>query len=216
MNPQYGETLNTEFEPPKLFDNVGHYCSLETALKILQSGEIRFSPMAEMNDPWESDVRDVYIFAPRTDEEAATLPAAMKLRDSIKRHLKLLCCCCSWRQPKHPDHEGRPWHAEGRFVHPKGCFTSNKLDPRFINQQSNLSVQHNFCWQRMRMWDQYGEKRTGACLLFDRNDLAKIIHEKFPYSTRGQVFYTTPAQRVSAAEAYVFDPDNPKKQIPMN
>jgi hypothetical protein len=40
------------------------------------------------------------------------------------------------------------------------------------------------CWARPRMWDRYGDRHRGACLVFDRGKLRMAFHEQMPTPTR--------------------------------
>lgn len=39
------------------------------------------------------------------------------------------------------------------------------------------------CWARPRMWDQYGDRHRGACLVFDRGKLHRAFREQMPPET---------------------------------
>ena len=40
------------------------------------------------------------------------------------------------------------------------------------------------CWARPRMWEQYGDHRRGACLVFDQGKLRNTIHAQMPQQER--------------------------------
>ena len=86
-------------------DLVGHYCSIESALKILSSGKVRFSPMSHMNDPWESVKRQFVFF----ERSIPSPPPVEALANALNTHLKFFCASHNWQQSDCSPHITDPW-----------------------------------------------------------------------------------------------------------
>lgn len=190
----------------KFCKSVGHYCSLDSALKILEARSIRFSPLSNMNDPWESRKRRFGTLKPTCTEQEKMACAVDSLADAVNLNIKLFCGTHNWCQPEFEHHILNPWQAPGAYDDPVGSFSTKDFDSRHFNQPTKFNPTDALCWARMRMWDHYGHQRQGACLVFDRDELAKSVHDSFPLSCSGHVFYTSGSQRLTTRHSRVFQP----------
>lgn len=57
------------------------------------------------------------------------------------------------------------------------------LDSPEVESEIGLEI-HSRGFARPRMWDQYGAKHTGVCLVFLREHLNKLVEEQFPQGLR--------------------------------
>jgi hypothetical protein len=59
----------------------------------------------------------------------------------------------------------------------------------------------DYCWSRPRMWEQYGDKHHGACLLFDRTRLERAICTQRP-DERTRYFRNVDYEREASVEVF--------------
>ena len=160
---------------------IGHYTSIESMLTVLSAGTFKFSPLNEMNDPWENQPREFFRFARDEGNKDNTLPVENNLKFDLHNHVKLFCATHSLSPPKvatqlHPE---VPW------------LTSDQHVDLCVNDdvgQMEMGACHA-CFERLRMWEQYGDRRRGACLLIDRVRLRKQIEENYKRNVSGFVAY---------------------------
>lgn len=128
---------------------VYHYTKARTAAKILNSGRLRMSPFAKMNDPREN--KD-WVFNVHTQRPQGFAGIPFAVTDDIMRKrataiAKDRCKLASF--------------AEDNEAAVPGGIGNNTIYAR------------GFC--RARMWSQYGDEYAGVCLLFDRHKLHQAI-----------------------------------------
>ena len=134
-----------------------------------------------MNDPWENQPREFFRFARDEGNKDNTLPVENNLKFDLHNHVKLFCATHSLSPPPvatqlHPD---TPW------------LTSDQHVDLCVNDdvgQMEMGACHA-CFERLRMWEQYGDRRRGACLLIDRLRLRKQIEENYKRNVSGFVAY---------------------------
>lgn len=151
--------INTE-------DIICHYTSLDSAASIIESGEFRFSNVAKSIDLSE---KALYQFnfgeTSHSRDNVLTRHEHPELLDSIRRELI--------------------------------CYTKNAQIACFCqNQYYNLGDKdHPFneirkkCYMNPRMWEQYGDKYFGACLLFSKKQLEEALRKSKAVFSHGVVKY---------------------------
>ena len=151
--------INTE-------DIICHYTSLDSAASIIESGEFRFSNVAKSIDLSE---KALYQFnfgeTSHSRDNDLTRHEHPELLDSIRRGLI--------------------------------CYTKNAQIACFCqNQYYNLGDKdHPFnvirkkCYMNPRMWEQYGDKYFGACLLFSKKQLEEALRKSKAVFSHGVVKY---------------------------
>lgn len=155
---------------------VGHYTVLETLLIILSTGKLKFSPMKEMNDPWEKEPRAVFKGESSSPQQWSGYP----LRTALLNHVKLFCTTHS-----------QPLHSQDQQFPPKFDYltSDNDFSQAVNGELVEAGGSPRECHSRLRMWEQYGGQRKGACLLFDRHQLREQIHKEFKRNVTGFVEY---------------------------
>jgi hypothetical protein len=116
---------------------------------ILQSGEMKLSLLKDSNDPWEYKFRPFDMTGWSLPTDASQL--FVDINTIIDRVLRNEC----------------------RFM----CFCSNSRP--IIVLQNGEEVEDLYAipegWNRSRMWNQYGDKHSGACLVLSRSALEVCI-----------------------------------------
>ena len=146
----------------KTDDALGHYTSLESAFKILQSHSFRFSFVSEALDPSERALGHFYFGeSSNSRENVKTRHSVPEAIDALQTTLKQysdnsqIACFCQGLFKKYP------WHTD--------CIKT--------------------CFANYHMWEQYGFKFFGVCLLFSKAELINsLIKSKVVYKT-GSVEY---------------------------
>ena len=125
--------------------------------------------------------QESFWFARDEGNKDNTLPVENNLKFDLHNHVKLFCATHSLSPPKvatqlHPE---VPW------------LTSDQHVDLCVNDdvgQMEMGACHA-CFERLRMWEQYGDRRRGACLLIDRVRLRKQIEENYKRNVSGFVAY---------------------------
>jgi hypothetical protein len=122
-----------------------HYTKLETAIKILDSGNLRAGKFSNSNDPME----DISITSFSSEEITKDTYEEIekKLNEGIKNAVNFLS------------------FSEGNF-HLESLFDS--YNP-FVLEENRPGYFYP------RMWGQYGDQHKGACLIFDKDSLLNSI-----------------------------------------
>ena len=156
---------------------VGHYTTLETLLLILSTGKIKFAPMKEMNDPWEKEARAFFTFNGGNLHQQPW--SGNTLREAMLHHIKVFCTTHSLSRPtpSMQSHRNTPYLTQDAEV------------TQAVNEDLAHNNSDHCCYERLRMWTQYGGQRKGACLLFNRDLLRKQIHSVFKRNVTGFVGY---------------------------
>lgn len=130
-------------------DFLYHYCSLNTAKKILYTGKIRLSPRTESTDPVESTKPFIHsggVFQP--DNEEIDVKDLIKTQNIIQRQVE------NTKQL---------------------CFCMNNKD--LFKKDSNLQDEEFYGCLKPRMWDQYSDKYKGVCLVFSLSALLEQVND---------------------------------------
>ena len=133
-----------------------HYTSADTAEKILSSGELWLAPFTSTNDPRENAQWHVDFTWPvdggRPPERLLNLSGEVCARvdETLDRHFRQGAVLSCFCLDRQPYEDS----AAGTFFH-RG-------------------------WARARMWEQYGEKHHGACLVFDHHEFLELVDTHRP------------------------------------
>lgn len=128
---------------------VYHYTRSTTLRRILQSRQIRFSPFSSLNDPRETKDWMLNFHSSAADLERADMGLQKRLNEHLKHEWRLACFSTD------------PIEA---------CSTRMRENQGFDVIEAMYERGHS----RPRMWDQYGQRYQGACLVFDR----KLLDEQ--------------------------------------
>ena len=151
-------------------DVIFHYTNADTLKKILKSGNIRLSPLSRTNDPLERREWAPYVLLPMLEDgaDSSTLSLVDEQIDVIREvtdhHLRRGARLACFCQDREPSDDSLPFSHFHRG------------------------------WARARMWDQYGDEHSGACVVFRKNDLAYVVgegrtHEEGDVYVWGNVIY---------------------------
>jgi hypothetical protein len=130
-------------------EHLYHYTNIESLRLILDSGTIRLGPLSATNDPCEYNewIAGLFFSSAHVDAPMAPSDEIEKAKEDIDRLLRRNVCV--------------------------GCFTLDR-NPRREAEQDSLFHRG---WARARMWDQYAQRQTGACLVFNQNALIGCVEE---------------------------------------
>lgn len=137
-----------------------HYTSVESAAGIALTRSLALSPLTPMNDPRESQVRQVATMKVVRKGTAGVTP---REREAFETEL---------------------WTRRRRVR--LGCFTEDRIEgrPGHAEREDLRGYAHS------RMWTQYAAGQTGVCLVLDRSQLLEAAHLAFGRRlTHGPVGY---------------------------
>ncbi|MEL0652789.1 DUF2971 domain-containing protein [Algibacter sp. TI.3.09] len=129
-----------------------HFTKTQTAYEyILHTNKLKFSGGKMSNDPIENNVNLNLgkSFFGYKDTKRADNEISDKASDYIKEKIKNL---------------------------KQVCFCKNNKDPKFAREMVVPDEYYGFL--KPRMWDQYGDKYNGVCLVFDKSKLKKNNYKK--------------------------------------
>ena len=134
-------------------DVIFHYTSADTLKEILRSGNIRLSPLSQTNDPLERRERSPMVIVP-----APTGELDPEVQIEVAERLEEIANAT--------DHHLR----RGARI---ACFCEDQEPTADFLPGSHF----HRGWARARMWDQYGHRHSGACLVFKKFDLVSAIDD---------------------------------------
>ena len=133
-----------------------HYTSPSTLKAILANGTLRLGPYADTNDPRETK-EWVPLFTMRdgpTRPDERYLTRALEASEAAAR-------------------------ATDRYLRQGARVACFSLDRERSDGATEGTLFHRG-WARARMWEQYADQHTGACLVFDRSRLVRLVDEHRP------------------------------------
>ena len=158
---------------------VYHYTTAPTLAKILSKGQLRFSRFEDVNDPRESkDWEFSYC--------AATVSLATFEPESIQSKLNQLL--------------KRSWRIGCFVIDPYEALATKERDDRGEDISGAMYERGH---SRPRMWELYGDKYSGACLIFDKAHLDADIRS----FAKGAVFANNVAYCNPTSVANLRQPD---------
>ena len=134
-----------------------HYTTATTLAKILDSGALRMDPYSRTNDPREQKEWVPLFTMPPGPERPPEKYLATSADDARAAELAT----------------DRYLRRGARLA----CFT---LD-RQRAQNATAGTLFHRGWARARMWEQYSGRHTGACLVFERSELVRLVDEHLPH-----------------------------------
>jgi hypothetical protein len=169
-----------------------HYTAWETASQhIIPTRKMRLSPYSRMNDPMEAlspSIGAAVGYAPgHTDAEGRIAATHGETQDAMGRM---------------------------RAISKLLCLTT---DAEWATQANDIERRFAMGWARPRMWHQYAQNHTGACLIFEREAFEPLVVEQLrrrsPNSTAGAVTYTRTGIAGTAAPIIVLNRDSESADV---
>jgi hypothetical protein len=136
-------------QEPSLEQHLYHYTSVDALQRILDGSSIRLGSLAKTNDPCEYNewIADLFFSSGHEGPPDAPSDEVEQAMEDIDRLLRRNVCV--------------------------GCFTLDR-EPR---REAGAEDLFHLGWARARMWDQYAQKNTGACLVFDQSTLVGCVED---------------------------------------
>ena len=134
-----------------------HYTNASTLAKILENRTIRLGPYSQTNDPRETKEWVPLFTMPPGPGRPAERYLANSVEDSLAAQLAT----------------DRYLRRGARLA----CFT---LDRKRADNATEGTLFHRG-WARARMWEQYSEEHAGACLVFGRGELVRLVDGHRPH-----------------------------------
>ena len=131
-----------------------HYTPLATLDAIARSESLRLGPLHKTNDPRESEPWDLQVFYTQTFAMRGAVTDLTTRANNYRRHTKLIC-----------------------FGSDEDAEPHDERMERFFNPQRRRG------YLRPRMWAQYADSGTGACLILDRQAVDRQLGDALKSST---------------------------------
>ena len=139
-----------------------HYTSFDTMIKILFSDSLLFSPISKTNDPSESKTKLLFVPERNIDQDLF-VEQTTKIVEYFNRStpiIQLLCMSSDISVNKE----------------------QVKQYTELIGTRFKLYDYSGRGFSRPRMWAQYADNGTGACLIFNKEKLIKTIQNSMPFA----------------------------------